>query len=192
MTKSKIIPFPNKKYNIIYADCPWSFRDKCVAGKRGSEFKYPCMKTEEISSLPIRDISLPDSCLFLWVPTSLLLDGLKVMESWGYQYKTIAFTWVKKGQKSGKLFWGMGSYTRNNCEICLLGIRGRLKRISKSVHQIVESPKREHSRKPDEVRDRITQLYGDIPKIELFARERVENWDAWGLAVRKDGKFNNK
>jgi N6-adenosine-specific RNA methylase IME4 len=191
MTKSKVIPFPNKKYNIIYADPAWKFRDRCVAGSRGSEFKYPCMTLDEICSLPVKDIADENCYLFLWLPNSMTREGMKVMESWGFTWKLPVFNWVKRG-KSGKLFWGMGSYSRGGFELCWLGIKGRLKRQSASVHSVIESPKREHSRKPDEARDRITQLYGDIPKIELFAREKFDGWDNWGLAVTKSGEYNNK
>jgi N6-adenosine-specific RNA methylase IME4 len=195
MAKTKItIPFPiDKKYNIILNDPGWNFRDKCASGKRGSSFKYGCMKTDDICKLPVPDIMMPDCYMFLWCPSSMLKDGIKVIEAYGMTYKTIVFAWLKRG-KSGKLFWGMGSYSRQNLEVCLLGVKGRLKRQSASVHQIIESPRREHSRKPDETRDRIVKLYGDVPKIELFAREKTKNWNAWGLALldSQNGEFVNK
>lgn len=109
------------------------------------------------------------------------------MEAWGFTYKTAAFVWVKKNAKSGTNFWGMGQYTRANAEVCLLGISKGFKaseRVkSHKVHQIVEAPVTIHSRKPPEVRDRIVELLGDVPRIELFARERAEGWDAWGNEV---------
>ena len=102
-------------------------------------------------------------------------------------YKTIGFTWVKKNKKSDSLFWGMGYYTRANTELCLLATKGKpLRRVSRSVHQVVESPVREHSRKPDEVRGRIIRLFGNLPRIELFARQKTEGWDVWGNEVQSD------
>ena len=106
------------------------------------------------------------------------------MEAWGFQYKTAAFVWVKKNRKNGGNFWGMGAYTRANAEVCLLGtspgFRAGEKVRSHKVHQIVESPYERHSKKPNEVRKRIVELLGDVPRIELFARESAEGWDAWG------------
>lgn len=106
------------------------------------------------------------------------------MEAWGFEYKTAAFVWVKKTSRAGGNAWGMGAYTRANAEVCLLGVTKGFKAgemvKSHRVHQIVESPVREHSRKPEEVRDRIVELLGDVPRIELFARERFPGWDAWG------------
>lgn len=108
------------------------------------------------------------------------------MEAWGFQYKTAAFVWVKK-TKNGANFWGMGQYTRANAEVCLLGVTKGFKAGQQvqahNVHQIVEAPFQGHSRKPDEVRQRIVQLLGDVPRIELFARERADGWDAWGNEV---------
>lgn len=106
------------------------------------------------------------------------------MQAWGFEYKTAAFVWVKKNRKSGTPFWGMGAYTRANAEVCLLGITPDFKAKeqikSHAVHQIVEEPIQAHSVKPDEVRKRIVTLMGDVPRIELFARQRAAGWDAWG------------
>jgi len=112
-----------------------------------------------------------------------LQEGLDTIKSWNFKYKTCAFSWVKKNKKSDSLFWGLGYYTRSNNEICLLATKGKPKRISSSVHQVVLDKIREHSRKPDCVRDRIVQLCGDLPRIELFARQRVDGWDCWGNEV---------
>lgn len=105
------------------------------------------------------------------------------IRKWGFTYKTCAFTWVKQNRKSDGLFWGLGFWTRANAELCLLATRGRPKRVNKGVHSVVLSHVREHSRKPDEVRDRIVELMGDIPRIELFARQQVDGWDCWGDEV---------
>ena len=124
---------------------------------------------------------------FLWATFPNISEAVKVMEAWGFQYKTAAFVWIKTYPKSGKPFWGMGAYTRANAEVCLLGISKGFKAKeqikSHAVHQIVEAPVGRHSEKPDEVRRRIVELLGDVPRIELFARERAEGWDAWGNEV---------
>jgi len=174
------MPFQNikKKFNILYIDPPWNYRDKATAGKRGAEFKYPCMTLTELGVLPMKDIAEENCAMFLWSTSPMLPEAIDLMNCWGWQYKNVAFTWIK--QNKGKLAWGMGNYTRSNPEYCLLGIRGKLERQSASVHSVVISPREEHSKKPDEIRDRIVTLFGDIPRIELFARKRVEGWDSWG------------
>lgn len=169
-------------FEIIYADPPWSYKDKAKAGNRGAEFNYPCMSIEEICRLPVKSLASPNATLFLWVTSPMLAEGFRVMGDWGFTYKTIAFVWVKQ-TKYGKMFWGMGNWTRANAEVCLLGIKGKPKRIAKNVHQIVSSPIREHSRKPDEIRTKIVDLMGDLPRIELFAREKVPGWSSWGNEV---------
>ena len=109
--------------------------------------------------------------------------ALKVIKEWGFEYKTCGFSWVKKNKKADSLFWGMGYYTRSNNEICLLATKGKPKRVSSGVHQVVIDKIREHSRKPDCVRDRIVKLCGDLPRIELFARQKTPGWDVWGNEV---------
>ena len=145
--------------------------------------KYKCMDKLSIGNLPINEIADKDCILFLWVTMPSLIEGLALIEKWGFKYKTVAFTWVKKNKKADSLFWGMGFWTRANTELCLLATKGSPKRVSASVHSVIYSPIREHSRKPDEARDKIVQLMGDIPRIELFARQKVEGWDCWGDEV---------
>lgn len=175
--------FPNKKYNIIYADPPWSYKDKASSGKRGANFKYPTQDKEWIKNLPVSNISEDNSILFLWVTMPLLQDGLDVMNAWGFKYKTIGFTWVKKNKKKNSWFFGMGNWTRSNAELCLIGIKGKIKRIDAGISSIVDSPIQYHSKKPDEVREKIVKLMGDIPRIELFARDKYIGWDCWGNEV---------
>lgn len=143
------------------------------------------MKTEDICKLPIKELS-DDCVLFIWVIYNRMEDALKVIKSWGFEYKTCAFCWVKRNKDTHSWFWGMGGWTRANSEICLLATKGNPKPISNSVHNIVESKVRTHSRKPDEVRERIVKLCGDIPRIELFARQRFEGWDVWGNEAPKE------
>lgn len=110
----------------------------------------------------------------------LVREALDLIAAWGFKYKTIAFNWVKQNKRGNGLFWGLGNWTRSNSEICLLAIKGKPKRVSASVHSVVMTPLQKHSQKPDEVRDRIVELMGDLPRIELFARSAAEGWDCWG------------
>ena len=173
---------PNKKYNIIYADPAWTFKTWSSKGDEKSP-KYDLMTIEDIKNMPVDNIADKDCILFIWVTYPLLKEGLDTIKSWNFKYKTCAFSWIKKNKKTDSLFWGLGYYTRSNNEICLLATKGKPKRISSAVHQVVNDKIREHSRKPDCVRDRIVQLCGDLPRIELFARQRVDGWDCWGNEV---------
>jgi N6-adenosine-specific RNA methylase IME4 len=149
----------NKKYNIIYADPPWEYKDKAKAGNRGACFKYPVMNIDDIKNLNISRIADKDCALFLWVTMPKLNEVFDVIKSWGFKYKTCAFVWIKES-KNGKDFFGMGRWTRANAELCLLATKGKPKRINASIRQIIKSPIQEHSRKPVEVRDRIVSLLG--------------------------------
>ena len=171
--------WPKKKYSIVYADPPWSYNDKALAGNRGAICKYPVMEFGKLASLQVGRISERDSVLFMWATMPKLQEALWLIEKWGFTYKTNAFTWVKK-YPSGGNFLGMGRWTRANAELCLLGTRGKLNRVNAGVISIVETPIGKHSEKPNEVRKRIVDLCGDLPRIELFARQQFEGWDVWG------------
>lgn len=184
--KSALLKLSNKKYKIVYADPPWEYADKAHAGNRGVEYKYSCMSIEDIQSLPIYKIVEKDSLLFLWVTFPLLKEGLKTIEEWGFKYITCGFNWIKTN-KDGGIFKGMGHYSRANSELCLIGKKGKgVERIDKSVEQPIIYRRKKHSSKPTEVRGRVDRLYGNVPKIELFARSKGEGWDATGLDL--DGK----
>lgn len=172
----------DKKYNIIYADPPWTFKTYSEKGKehKSAENHYPCMNKEDIQKLPITNISSSDCILLLWVTFPCLQEGLELIKAWGFTYKTCGFTWVKRNKKSDSWFWGLGYWTRANAELCLIATKGKPKRASKSVHQVCDARVMEHSRKPAEIRERIVQLCGDLPRIELFARQHAEGWDCWG------------
>lgn len=116
----------------------------------------------------------------MWATFPMLREALDVIEAWGFSYKTVAFNWVKQNRNGTGIFMGLGNWTRSNSEICLLATKGKPKRISGSVRSIVLSPLQQHSRKPAEIRDRIVELMGDLPRIELFAREAAPGWDVWG------------
>ena len=133
--------------------------------------------------MPVQDISGDNCILFLWVTMPQLPNAFEVINSWGFKYKTVGFTWVKKNKKQDSWFWGMGNWTRANAEICLLATKGNPKRVNAGVHSVIDTPVEEHSKKPDTVRDRIVTLCGDLPRIELFARQKTQGWDVWGNEV---------
>lgn len=144
---------------------------------------------EEIKNLPVCDLADKDCAMFMWTTLPVLKESFSVLERWGFEYKTVAFVWIKKNRKADSLFWGMGYWTRSNAEVCLLATRGNPKRLAANVHQIIISRIEEHSRKPEEARSRIEQLMGDVPKIELFARRKAVGWDVWGNEVESDIQF---
>jgi len=175
----------NKKYQIIYADPPWRFRvwNRDTGLGRAAEAHYPTMEFANIKSLTIP--SDKNSVLFLWAYSPQLPEALELIKAWGFEFKTVAFTWAKTFQ-SGKPYFGLGYWTRAGSEICLLATKGKNKRVSAAVPQLLIAPTREHSRKPDEIRDRIVELMGDLPRIELFARQKTDGWDVWGNEVKSD------
>jgi N6-adenosine-specific RNA methylase IME4 len=178
-----MIKFPKKKYDIIYADPPWYFKTYSKKGiQKSAEQHYSCMSISDICNIPVNSIANKDCILFMWAIDPMLPEAFEVIKSWGFKFKTVAFTWVKKNKSSG-FFTGLGYWTRANPEMCLLATKGHPSRISKSVKQLVISERREHSRKPDEIRKCITELCGKKTKIELFARQRHKGWDAWGNEV---------
>lgn len=150
---------------------------------RTAESHYPTMSIEDICLLPVEKIADKDSILFMWVTFPTLQEALKVIEAWGFEYKTVGFVWVKQNKKTPTLFWGMGFWTRANAELCIIATKGHPKRKSAGVHQVIMSRIEEHSKKPDETRNRIVELIGDLPRIELFARQQADGWDCWGNEV---------
>jgi site-specific DNA-methyltransferase (adenine-specific) len=191
------------RYSIILADPPWSYRDTASGENRwgGAAAHYDTLSTEELCDLrlqtgsaskSIAEIVEDDALLFLWATGPMLPDALKVIESWGFEYKTVAFTWVKRNQ-DGTPFLGLGSWTRSNAEYCLLGVRGNgLPRENNGVQSFVETARLGHSSKPNEVRERIVRLCGDVPRIELFAREQAEGWDCYGNEIDQDASAVSK
>lgn len=173
-----------KKYTVLYADPPWRYRNK--PNGRSPESHYPTMKTEDICALPVRELAAEDCALFLWVTMPMIFEAQKVLDSWGFRYKTVAFVWVKQNRKGTGIFWGMGYWTRTNAELCLLATKGRPQRRAKNIHQVIISPVEEHSKKPEEARRRIEALLGDVPRLELFARRPSPGWDVWGNEVESD------
>ncbi len=184
--KEPSLPKIKKKYNIIYADPPWSFKHYSDKGKgRAPDNYYKCQNLQDIKNLPIKNLADDNCILFMWVTYPMLQKSFEVLDAWGFQYKTVGFTWVKRNKKSPSWFWGMGYWTRSNAEICVIATKGKITRQSSSVHQIIETPIEGHSKKPDIVRDKIVELVGDLPRIELFAREKTEGWDVWGNEIKE-------
>lgn len=175
-----MIPFPNKKYNIIYADPAWTYIDKSL-NRGGAARHYKTMTDNEINNLPIKDIADKNCILFLWATFPKIQEALNVINAWGFTYKTNGFTWIKKNKvQQNTNFWGMGRWTRSNAEICLIATKGNPKRKAANIHSVIETPIESHSKKPDTVRNKIVELVGDLPRIELFARETADGWDSWG------------
>jgi N6-adenosine-specific RNA methylase IME4 len=172
-------------YNIIYADPPWKYGGGSGKNSRkwgNSLSSYPCMKLQELKSLPVLSLAADNCALFLWVTWPMYQEGLELLRAWGFEYKTCAFVWVKT-YPNGNPYCGMGYWTRSGSEFCVLSFRGRLERNSNTVYQIVESPVGKHSEKPPIIRERIVELLGDLPRIELFARTSSPGWDRWGNEV---------
>lgn len=177
-----------KKYNVIYADPPWEYKES-GGGHRGTAgLPYSTMTTKQIGELPIQNIVDERSILFIWATFKKLKECLKVIEMWGYEYYGLGFDWTKT-EKTGTRCFGMGFYTRQNNEICLIGVphdkKRRLMPINRSVSCVIQSERREHSRKPDEVRKCIELIFGNVDRIELFARQQKDGWDCWGDEIRK-------
>lgn len=171
-----------KKYSIIYCDPPWSYQDTQKAGGTaffGASVRYNTMNNKDIANLPIGDLADNNCVLFMWATSPLLPEAFDTIKSWGFKYKTVAFCWSKITKKYLRVS-NMGRWTMGNIELCLLGVKGKPQRIVKNVKQYVEAIRTAHSKKPNEVRNRITTLMGDLPRIELFAREKSEGWDCIG------------
>jgi len=175
----------NKKYQIILCDPPWNYNDQGCQGTMANHYKG--MKLEDICKLPIKKITDENCILFMWATYPMLKEALEVIEAWGFKYKSIAFQWIKLNKKNGKPFFGLGRWTRGNTEPCLLATNGKPKRMSASVFQLIQQPISKHSAKPSIVRDKIVELMGDLPRIELFARKpdgqlfEDKSFDGWDV-----------
>ena len=178
-----MIPFPDKKYSVIYADPPWSYSGGGAA--RNVTKHYHTMKPEDIYSLPVQNIAADDCLLFLWATFPNLDIALETIRRWGFRYKTAAFVWVKRNRKTLSWFWGLGNWTRSNPEVCLLATRGKPKRADAHVHSVIDAPIGRHSEKPAETRDRIVQLAGGGRYDRTF-RQKDRPW--LGRLGRRSGR----
>jgi N6-adenosine-specific RNA methylase IME4 len=192
---------PRAHFAAILADPPWVFNSlwggrakKTEAGypSRAVERHYDLMTDDEIAALPVADVASPDCALFMWTCWPILQRSFRILDAWGFTYKTCAFSWMKADPYTlfaddKTPFAGMGYWTRANTEPCLLATRGRPKRVHADVRQAIIAPRRQHSRKPDCVHDRVERLVGG-PYLELFARQSRPGWTTWGnQATKFDG-----
>lgn len=186
-----------RRYPVLLLDPPWAYRDKNAHGERGSSFKYDVLKPKDIAALPMQNVMADDCAVFLWSPAPMLPEALNCLEVWGASYRTVAFNWVKTVKYiepfssvvnpwtwlSSIAKFGLGHWTRSSTELCLLGVKGRPPRVEKGVRQVVFYPALKHSAKPPSVSKRIESLMGDVPRLELFAREHAVGWDATGFEL---------
>lgn len=177
------------EYQIIYADPPWSYRQKQMnfqsydkAGKKfshGVNDHYPTMTNEEIKSLNVKDLAADNWLLFLWVTSPNLDIGIETGKAWGFEFKTVAFVWEKQRTNTG-------FYTLSSVELCLVFKKGKIPKKSTYVRQFLSEKLGRHSQKPAEIRNRITSMFPEQKKIELFCREKTNGWDAWGNEIIND------
>lgn len=187
----------NRKYQIIYADPPWHYGSKsAVNNSAGSENKplsdhYNTMSLAELKLLPIKNITQDDAACFMWVTDSHLDEAIEIFKAWGFKYKTIAFNWIKTTNK-GNYCKNVAPWTMKSSEICLLGTKGAMTKYKQvnNIESLVIAERTKHSRKPEEVRKRIELLFGDIPRLEMFARESVDGWDVFGNEAPNSIKIN--
>lgn len=179
----KLLPLPKGKYNIIYADPAWK---QWEGGYKDPVQHYDTMDLADIIKIPVSDIAADNCILFLWSTFPNLKEAMEVMEKWGFNYSTVGFVWIKsKKDKTGFAF-GTGAWTRANAELCLIGLKGSIKRKDNTISQIIYEPRSKHSEKPNIVRKKIIQLVGDLPRIELFARQKEEGFEVWGNEAPKE------
>lgn len=170
-----------KRYSIIYADPPWSYRDK---GSNGSVSKvYNTMSVQEICRIPVQKISNDNSILFIWGTYPNLPEVFKVIDSWGFTYKTLGFQWIKQNRTNPGIYFGLGHWTRANTEPLFIATKGHISRVRSDISQVVMANIGSNSEKPSIFREKILELMGDLPRIELFARHRVCGWDCWEMKL---------
>jgi N6-adenosine-specific RNA methylase IME4 len=183
---------PKNHYGAILADPPWRFDVWSGKGTaRSADNHYDTMTMRQIERLPIDELAAKDCVLFMWVCWPSLPDALRIIQSWGFSYKTCGFDWIKANTRQMDLLRedadalvGMGYWTRANSEPCLLATRGKPKRLNADVRQGIIEPRRQHSRKPDCIHERIERLVAG-PYLELFARCPRKGWDVWGNQTDK-------
>ena len=179
-----------RKFNILYADPPWKYERNKVQG--AAENHYPTMSIEQLCALDVEKITDENCALFLWSTFPFLPEALRLIKAWGFTYKTTAFVWLKQNRKNRDWFFGLGFWTRGNAEICLLATKGKPQRKSAKVSQLIISPIDKHSKKPDIVWEKIVKLMGDLPRIELFARQTTPGWEVFGNEVKSSITLSEK
>jgi len=179
--KKKPIELPPGKYNIIYADPPWQYYE---GGQKNQAQHYDTYTVEELKQMPLDDIAADNCILFLWVTFPILDQVFDLIKWWGFNYSTVGFVWVKSKKDNTGFAFGLGNWTRSNAELCLIATKGSIERKDASISQIIYSPKEGHSKKPAIVKKKIVQLVGELPRIELFGRERTPGWDIMGDQIK--------
>lgn len=178
----------DKKYGVIHADPPWLFKNYSAKGTgRNALSHYDCLSFEELRKLPVGQFAAKDCALFLWAVDPLLPRAIELIHAWGFEFKTVGFYWAKtnksadpKALKAADFFTGLGYWTRANVEQCLLATKGKPARKARDVRRLIVEARREHSRKPEQVYDRIQRL-AKGPYLDMFSRESRPGWDCWGL-----------
>jgi N6-adenosine-specific RNA methylase IME4 len=199
-------------YSIIYLDPPWHYNSRANHKTRfrgGVHGHYPTMTMDEIKALPVPDLAAPAAAVLMWCTYPYLDEQIRLFKHWGFRYRTIFVNWVKLNPKGywsphadpnygpdkqyvrygdmwHSVFFGVGYYAKSNTEPLLLGMRGQLPTRDNTVSSVILAPRREHSRKPDEARERITQVFGALPRLEMFARQKADGWHSWGNTVAND------
>jgi N6-adenosine-specific RNA methylase IME4 len=188
---------PAGPYSVIYSDPPWQYQTWSHRGEgKGASQHYATMDAAALRALPVGDIAAKDAALFLWVVQPQLPEAMRLINAWGFTFKTVAYVWVKIKGGQDRLFYagddvrkGLGYHTRSGAEQCWLATRGKgYRRLAQGEPQVVFSPLREHSRKPDEIAESIVKLTGDVPRLEMFARVKRPGWDAWGNQTDRFGE----
>jgi len=173
------------KYKVIYADPPWPYNDKMSGHSFSLDHEYKTMTLNDILALGggVKEVSDKDCVLFLWATSPNLPMAFRTIEAWGFKYKTVAFIWSKR-TKHGKEVANLGRWTMGNVEMVLLATRGSPKRQAKNVRQFFIAERTRHSAKPHEVYEKIVRLMGEVPRLEMFARNEMTGWDAFGDEVK--------
>ena len=174
------------KYQLLYTDPPWHFRVHSPKGESRSAVQhYPIMSMDSLINLPVQSMAEKDSVLLMWIIDPMVEQGYQLMRAWGFIPKTVGFYWVKENTKSAGYFTGLGYYTRANPEQCILGTRGKgLPRKDKSVKRLIVAPRGRHSEKPVQAYEGIERLFGNVTRLEMFARRQREGWDVFGNQVQ--------
>ena len=183
MNKNIFSEFKQKKYNVIYADPPWSFNSKKSGGsmKSGASQKYGVMTIEDLKALPVQDLAADNCLLVMWWVGAMPQEAIDLVDAWGFKLKNMnGFVWNKRTKKDLP-FFGMGYYSRAGSEAAIIAVKGKPDIKSRSVRAVVTAPVGNHSEKPNKFRNRINELMGKkCPKIELFARQSFDGFDGWG------------
>lgn len=185
---SQFPPLPSdKKFGAILCDPPWAFKTwggSNVTPHRTAKDHYSTETVRQLAQIPVADVAAKDCALFMWVISSHIPQAIELGQAWGFEFKTDCFTWLKTSHKTGKPRMSMGYWSRKYTEKCFLFTRGKPKRVSAGVPELIVSPRREHSRKPDLQYSRIQRLV-EGPYLEMFARQTYPGWSAWGNQTDK-------